>query len=443
MTTPPPFAPGSFTWAVGIEDTCVYPPDGTPPLDEHALTGHDDVWRDDLELAGKLGATAVRYGVSWPRAHVAPGRFDWDQLDAVTEYAVDHLGLTLVTDLVHYGTPQWLPGSFADPRYPDAVAEFAGALAERYRGRITHFTPLNEPVTTASFCGLRGIWPPRLTGWHGWTAVAVPIATGIARAAAAIRAAQPEARIVHVEAATQVRTSEPDLEPHRRQLTGIGWLPTDLALGRVTGDHPMHDWLVRHGADPGRLEWLVAHPAPVDLIGVNYYPDLTPRDLTTVGGDVLQVTYDRGALGLREALLAFRDRYGLPLLVTETSVEGDDDRREAWLMDSVAELRRLRADGLDVRGYTWWPLFDFVDWSWAAGGANVEEFAVARTTEDGSVDIGPAPPLGDPSAGKTPFLRRMGLVRLHEDDDGRLERHPTRVADGFAAHARSPEEDLR
>ncbi|SEE59320.1 family 1 glycosylhydrolase [Jiangella alba] len=444
MTTRPPFAPGSLTWAVGIEDTCVYPPDGTPPLDEHALTGHDEVWRDDLALAGKLGATAVRYGVSWPLAHPAPGTFDWDRLDAVAEYAVDHLGLTLVADLVHYGTPRWLPGSFADPRYPDAVAEFAGALAERYAGRITHFTPLNEPVTTASFCGLRGIWPPRRTGWDGWTAVAVPIAAGIARAARAIRAAQPRARIVHVEAATQVRTDEPALREHARFLAAIGWLPTDLALGRVTGEHPMRGWLLEHGADPGLLDRLVAEPAHVDLMGVNYYPDLTPRALTTAGGDVLQVAHDRGALGLREALLGFRERYGLPLVLTETSVEGDDERREAWLTESVAEVRRLRAEGLDVRGYTWWPLLDFVDWSWAAGGANVEEFAVARTADDGSVDIGPAPPLGDPSAGKTPFLRRMGLVRLREDGDGRLERQPTRVADGYAAHAqRLPEEDAR
>ncbi|PZF86723.1 family 1 glycosylhydrolase [Jiangella anatolica] len=438
MTTRPPFAPGSLTWAVGIEDTCVYPPDGAPPLDEHALTGHDEHWRDDLELAGKLGATVVRYGVSWPRTHVAPGTFDWDRLDEVTEYAAGDLGLTLVADLVHYGTPRWLPGSFADPGYVDAVAEFAGALAERYAGRITHFTPLNEPVTTASFCGLRGIWPPRMTGWDGWTAVAVPIAAGIARAAHAIRAAQPDARIVHVEAATHVRTSEPGLESQRRLLTDIGWLPTDLALGRVSGEHPMRDWLLRHGADADLLGELVAHPAPVDLIGVNYYPELTPRNLTTVGGEVLQVTYDRGADGLREALLAFRDRYGLPLLVTETSVEGDDDRREAWLTDSVAELRRLRAGGLDVRGYTWWPMLDFVDWSWAAGGANVEEFAVARTAADGSVDIGPAPSLGDPAAGKTPFLRRMGLVRLYETADGDLERQPTRVADEYAAQAQRP-----
>jgi beta-glucosidase/6-phospho-beta-glucosidase/beta-galactosidase len=442
MTTRPPFTPGSFTWAVGIEDTCVYPRDGSPPLDEHALTGHDEAWRDDLALAGKLGATAVRYGVSWPLTHVAPGVFDWDRLDGVVEYAADHLGLTLVADLVHYGTPRWLPGSFADPGYPDAVAEFAGALARRYAGRITHFTPLNEPVTTASFCGLRGVWPPRRTGWEGWTAVAVPIAAGIARAAAAIKEAQPGARIVHVEAATHVRTDEPGLEPRSRFLTGIGWLPTDLALGRVSAEHPMHAWLLRHGADPSLLDRLVAEPAPVDLVGVNYYPDLTPRRLTTVGDDVLQVAFDDGAAGLRAALTAFRDRYGLPLVVTETSVEGDDDRREAWLSASVAEVQRLRAEGLDVRGYTWWPLLDFVDWSWAAGGANVEEFAVARTAADGSVAIGPAPPLGDPSAGKTPFLRRMGLVRLHEDEDGRLDRQPTRVADEYAAHAqRLTEED--
>ena len=51
------------------------------------------------------------------------------------QYAGD-LGLTIVADLVHYGTPTWLDDSFADIGYPDAIAEFAGAFAARYRGLV-------------------------------------------------------------------------------------------------------------------------------------------------------------------------------------------------------------------------------------------------------------------------------------------------------------------
>jgi beta-glucosidase/6-phospho-beta-glucosidase/beta-galactosidase len=432
MTGAVPFAPNSMTWILGIEDTCVYPVDPSEPaLDEHELTEHSLRWKEDLAALKDLGATAVRYGVCWPTVHIAPDVFDWSVLDRVVPYAVDELELTIVADLVHYGTPRWLAGSFADPRYPEAIAAFAAAFASRYRDRVRHFTPLNEPVTTASFCGLRGVWPPALTGWDGWVAVAVPIALGMARTTHAIRSAHPDAVIVHVEAATLITTGESEHTEHADLLRAIGWLPTDLLMGTVTADHPMRPWLVEHGAAEDDLSWLVDNAASPDVMGVNYYPDLTPRRLESLDGRPTQVSHDRGATGLREAVAGFAIRYGLPVAITETSVEGTDEVREAWLRASAAVVSELVEEGVDLRGYTWWPMLDFVDWSWAASGTNVEEFAVMQVLADGSTSIGPAPSLGDPADGKTAFLRRMGLIRLEERGDGSLDRVATPAADAF------------
>ena len=421
-----------MTWLLGIEDTCVYPTSSTmTPLDEHVLTEHSVKWREDLTLLKSLGATAVRYGVSWPVVHTAPSLFDWTVLDDAIAFAVDELELTVVADLVHYGTPQWLLDSFADPGYPEAIEEFAAAFAARYVGKVSHFTPLNEPVTTASFCGLRGVWPPALRGWDGWVAVAVPIATGLVRSTRAIRAANPSAVIVHVEASTLVDTDDPDLAEHAALLSEIGWLPTDLMAGAVTRDDPRWSWLLAHGARERDLDWLNSNGVNPDMIGVNYYPNLTPRRLETMNGHAIQVSHDRWTTGLREALTGFAARYDLPVVLTETSIDGGDELREAWLRDSAAEVLNLQRDGVDIRGYTWWPMFDFVDWSWAAGGANVEEFAVVQALADGTSTVGPAVPLGNPADGKTAFLRRMGVVRLEEQDDGTLERRLTSAAHAF------------
>ena len=432
MSAAAPFGPNTLTWLLGIEDTCVYPTHSTmSPLDEHVLTEHHLNWREDLTLLQELGATAVRYGVSWPVVHTAPNEFDWTVLDETIAFAVDELGLTIVADLVHYGTPQWLSDSFADPRYPIAIESFSREFATRYHGKVNHFTPLNEPVTTASFCGLRGVWPPARTGWEGWVAVAVPIAIGMVRTTRAIREANPNAVIVHVEASILVDADDSHLADHATLLKDVGWLPTDLMMGRVAADDRRWLWLLDNGADRKDLEWLVQNAVSPDIIGVNYYPDLTPRHLESVEGHTMQISYDRWTAGLRQAITAFATRYGLPMVVTETSIEGTDQTREAWLRDSVAEIQQLVSEGIDIRGYTWWPLFDFVDWSWAAGGANVEEFAVVRALSDGSTSVGRAPSLGDPANGKTPFLRRMGLVRLEEQADGSLARQSTPAALAF------------
>lgn len=419
------FGADRLLWIVGIEDTCVVPPPDSPlgPLDEYDLTEHATHWREDLERARDLGADALRYGVRWPAVHLAPGVFDWSELDERLPYAVRSLGLTVIADLVHYGAPTWLPESFADDRYPTAIAEFAGAFAARYRGLVDHLTPLNEPLTTASFCGLRGVWPPARTGWTGWTEVTLGIVAGIRSSIAAIRAANPDAAIVHVEASA-LYGAGPDLEDHAELLRQIAALPTDLLLGRVDENHPMLPWLKERGADPERLHAFTVGVPTVDLLGVNYYPDLTPRILVRIGTAIEQRTEDRWTAGLSECLRWFADRYGLPLVVTETSVEGDSARRERWVTASAAVVSRLRGQGMDIRGYTWWPLFDFVDWSWASGGRNVEEFLLDDDGTSGSA----GQRYGDPSSGRGAFLRRMGLFALEEGSDGGLRRAATGAA---------------
>lgn len=438
---PAAFSPGSMTWLLGIEDTCVYPPArfDMAPLDEYELTEHNIRWREDLDAVHELGATALRYGVNWPLVHTAPGVFDWSALDDRLHHAAD-LGITVIADLVHYGTPTWLEGSFADPRYPDAIAEFAAAFATRYRGLVEHLTPLNEPVTTASFAGLRGVWPPALSGWSGWTTVVLGIVEGVRRTIAAARAANPDVVIVHVEASTIYLPSSPDLEEHADLLSALADLPSELLLGLVDENHPMHAWLLAHGADSAALLRFRLNVPAIDLLGMNYYPDLTPRALVHGVASVEQIAVNRWTDGLRDRLHYFARRYGIPLLVTETSIEGTEGVRTEWLIESARQVLALRNEGLDIRGYTWWPLFDFVDWSYASGGRNVEEFLLAPADGDEHHAAG-SEVYADVTAGKSAFLRRMGLLALEERQDGSLRRRPTTAATAFQNLAASEQLD--
>lgn len=424
------FAGGELRWLLGIEDTCVYPPEGSTMgrLDEHRLTGHDDRWREDFDRIASLGATGMRYGVSWPLVHTAPDEFDWGVLDERLAYATGALGLTVVADLVHYGTPTWLDGSFDDARYPEAIARFASEFAARYRGVVDHITPLNEPITTASFCGLRGVWPPALSGWEGWTRVTLAIVDGLQRSVRAIRQANPDAVIVHVEASALYETHDPDLAREVEHHAAVARLPTELMLGLVDEEHPLWPFLVDHGASPARLRGFRHGPPAIDVLGVNYYPDLTPRILRRSEGRIEQVTVDRGAEGLRRVIDDAGRRYGLPMAITETSIEGTHEVRRRWLESSVALVEEMRAEGCDIRGYTWWPLVDFVDWSYASGGRNVEEFVLDASSglaadEERFADRGDDP---------TPFFRRMGLVEV---DGTTLEREQTSAATSFSLAA--------
>jgi beta-glucosidase/6-phospho-beta-glucosidase/beta-galactosidase len=427
MTKPPFDAP--FVWAVGIEDTNVgWPLAGSPEgLDEFALTRHYDHWRADFALAAALGATQMRYGFPWYRINPAPGEWDWRWTDEIVAEA-NRLGLGLIVDLVHYGTPTWLAGSFTDPAYPDAVADYAAAVAKRYRGGLAGITPLNEPLVTASFCGQRGIWPPHGTGQRGWARVVVALAEGIQRAIHAIRRAAPETKIVHVEATHLWTTADSGLAAERDLLARKNFLPTDLVLGRVDATHSLCGWLIEHGIAPDRLEALAANPAEPDVIGLNYYPELSARELARDGGDVVGVTFNAWTQGLDSIIRGFVDRYGLPVLVSETAVEGDDAHRESWLEAVVTLLHDMRAEGVPVTGLVWWPLFDFVDWSWATGDQVIEEF---YSRIDGKISPIVPPPRGSDIEA---YFRRMGLFRLAARGAD-VARVPTPVAAAYRRHA--------
>ncbi|HET9221837.1 MAG TPA: family 1 glycosylhydrolase, partial [Roseiflexaceae bacterium] len=193
--------PSAFIWAGGIENTFI-PQErpGLRALDEYELTQHYEQWRGDLERAASLGISMLRWGVPWYRVEPHPGAFDWSWIDQVLDYMVRDLRIQPIVDLMHYGTPLWLEDSFAAPDYPERVAAYAGAFAARYGELVRYYTPLNEPIVNADFCGRRGVWPPYLTSDRGFVRVLLPIARGIQLSAQAIRATDPDAILVAVEA---------------------------------------------------------------------------------------------------------------------------------------------------------------------------------------------------------------------------------------------------
>ncbi|MDQ3856694.1 MAG: family 1 glycosylhydrolase, partial [Chloroflexota bacterium] len=357
---------GSFVWAVGIEDTFVGQPHRRTGrvLDEYELTDHYRLWREDLALVASLGVQMIRYGIPWYRVNPAPGVYDWAWTDEVLEHLVRDLRIQPIVDLMHYGCPLWLEGEFASPEYPERVAEYAQAFVERYRGLVRYYTPLNESLVNANFCGQTGLWPPYLHGTRGWVRVLMALVRGMARTIPAICSAQPEATIVHVEAASYYAAEDPSLASELQFRWRRQFLPADLLLGRVDGAHPLYPWLLSQGVAPEELDWLLTHRQDFHVFGCNFYPGISCwRVVRTPGGTGIK-RYYAGATELEAVVRAFHERYGKPVMLTETSTPGAVWRRERWLDTSVSATSRLRSDGVPVVGYTWWPVFSLVDWSY-------------------------------------------------------------------------------
>lgn len=359
----------AFLWCTGIEDTFITAPSPKTgrTLDEYELTGHYDRWHDDLGLMREAGVQAARYGIPWHRINPRPGVWEWEWADGPLERLLE-LGIAPIVDLVHYGLPAWIENAYLHPDYPQLVAEYAGRVAERFRGRIHAYTPLNEPRITAWYCGRLGWWPPFQRSWRGFVAVMLGVCRGIVATVEALREADPDILCVHVDATDLYRTQDPSLTSEAAHRQDLVFLALDLVSGKVDHAHPLHRWLLVQGAREPELAWFRDHPVPLPLIGINLYPMFTNKVLFRTGPGRTRIAMAYGSQSLVEDLgHLYWTRYAAPLLIAETASSGTVRRRREWLDASVAGVRQLRSAGVPLVGYTWWPLFALVTWAYRQG----------------------------------------------------------------------------
>jgi beta-glucosidase/6-phospho-beta-glucosidase/beta-galactosidase len=397
-------------FAVGIEDTFVpQQAPGQRALDEYELTQHYQQWHADIGLAAEVGATMIRYGVPWHVVNPQSGSWEWEWLDRVVE-RIAEVEIEPIVDLMHYGTPLWLEDQFLNPDYGYRVAEYAAQVAERYGDVLRIYTPLNEPLINAMYCGEWGIWPPHLRGHEGFVKLVRAIAQGIVKTQRAVAdVSGGTATYVHVEAAFRY-VGDTDNEV-ARLLLDRRFLVEDLLIGRIGSGHPMAEYLLAHGISEDDLSWFRDNTAEPDVIGINYYPSLSTERFVAGeqhAGDPSdpRPRQDDGIKGLEDVIGAWASRYKRPIFLTETSLPGGIDGRLQWLEASVAALRRMRAEGNEVVGYTWWPLFDMIHWSYRESRGLPQD-----------------------------YLLRAGLYDLEPDSAGTLSRVATPAAARFRALA--------
>ena len=365
-----------FIWAAGIENTFVpQARDGHRALDEYELMGHYGNWREDLALCSELGLQGVRWGVPWYKVEPESNKFEWGWIDEVVHYMVEELNVAPIIDLMHYGCPDWLARGFSNKDYPRYVARYAAAFAERYRHLIRWYTPLNEPIITALMCGMRGLWPPYQRGEKGYVRIMLQVARGIVETVKAIKAVDPTSVMFHVEATGLTRTIREDLASLARDEMHRGYLCYDLITGALSQDHLLFSWLLRNGVPIDELVYLQENKISLDIVGMNFYPQWSTKQiyLDKRGRIAFRETEPEGN-GFSELIAHYHERYNVPIMITETSAVGSDETRLAWLQSSVAMIKDLRAKGVPVVGYTWFPLFTMIDWRYRFGSEPLENY---------------------------------------------------------------------
>ncbi|WP_222840617.1 family 1 glycosylhydrolase [Hymenobacter puniceus] len=358
----------------GVECTCRRIEDSYS--DQLTRSGHRHRLTD-LDLFAELGLRTLRYPVLWE--HTAPDSLDhpdWRWPDERLP-RLQALGIEPIVGLVHHGSgPRYT--ALNQPDFAPGLARYAGLVARRYPW-VRYYTPVNEPLTTARFSGLYGLWYPHGTTDAAFVRVLYNQLLATKLAMQAIRRVNPAAQLVQTEDLGQTHSTplladQASFENHRR------WLTFDLLSGAVTQQHPLWSYLRRHGLHTAELLNFQYDPLPPDILGINYYatserflddrlrfypgrgtlPALSGRP-AYVDVEAVRVP-DAHLLGLEGVLQQAWARYGRPLAVTESHLGCTREEQMRWLHQAWEATNRLRASGVDVRGLTVWSLLGAYDW---------------------------------------------------------------------------------
>lgn len=337
--------------------------------DQTILTGHHDR-PDDLRLIADLGVRKLRYPVLWERVEAGrSGEWDWRWTDERLA-TIRQLGIAPIVGLLHHGSGPRDTSLIADD-FVERFAAFAGATAARYPW-LERWTPINEPLTTARFSTLYGIWYPHARD-EGLFWLALLNQVDATRAAMrAIRAVNSAATLIQTEDLGQVHAT-PEVAEAAAHLNHRRWMTWDLLCGRVTPGHSLWDRLAEYGlADRARA--IADDPCPPDVIGINYYPTsdrfldhrhgLYPSPADTPYRDLVAYrVLDPSPAGLQELLCQTWDRYGIAIAVTECHLGCTRDEQLRWLVESWQACARAAKDGVRIEALTAWALFGNVDWT--------------------------------------------------------------------------------
>ncbi|HZS07913.1 MAG TPA: hypothetical protein VFD58_23975 [Blastocatellia bacterium] len=229
------------------------------------LTGHAEQLEPDYRLfREEFGLTLYRDGAWLARSYPKPGEFDWGYLDRLAAVSNRQVYLSLC----HYEWPPWIEEEdIHNGRVIDLMAEFAGRVAARYRGRFAGYIPVVECGYWTAMMTDWGRWWPAVKGKpsHSWWKLYPVIGRMMIRMARAVREADPDAVIAlsepwawhpHVSLEDQGRPFNTLLgrrDPIAARETGSDEWGGDPSLLQVVGLNFYNNWGVEQGWPLSRL----------------------------------------------------------------------------------------------------------------------------------------------------------------------------------------------
>jgi beta-glucosidase/6-phospho-beta-glucosidase/beta-galactosidase len=404
---------------------------------------------EDVDLIAAMHLDSYRFSIEWARVEPKKDMIDEAALDHYGKL-IDALVAKHIRPMItihHFSNPVWvddprdagckngpsdtnlcgLDNPVGAPLVIAQAAEHAKLLAKRFGDRVDDWGTVNEPVNYLLAAYGAGQYPPGKFDILMVDKFAGAIKSYIGMHAAIYKAIK-EADTVDADG-DGVAASVGFTHGAQEWVPARGGKLSDRADDIAARDRLL--WLyeylfvesIRQGQFDANLDGKMDEPHPewkgtLDWLGVQYYfrggvtadPALIPGfDLTACFGGydagscvapidptyyVPVMKYEHHPEGLYTILKDFGARWpDLPLMVTESGIATRvGARRAEMIVRALEAVNKARAEGVDVRGYYHWSIYDNFEWALGFtpqfGLYSVDRTTFARTPTEGATVFG-------------------------------------------------------
>jgi beta-glucosidase/6-phospho-beta-glucosidase/beta-galactosidase len=214
----------------------------------------------------------------------------------------------------------------------------------------------------AVFSAKYGWWNEQLKTDLGFVTALKHIVKANVMAMIEILKRRPDAIFIQSESSEYFHADSPAAIGFAEHMNQKRFLSLDLNYGRRV-DSDMYEYLLANGMSRDEYGWFLTHRLKQHcILGNDYY--LTNEHRVFASGET---TSSGEVFGYSEITRQYYDRYGLPVMHTETNLKEGETGEEAvqWLWKEWANVLRIRNVGIPTVGFTWYSLTDQVDWDTA------------------------------------------------------------------------------
>ncbi|SES15788.1 glycoside hydrolase family 1 protein [Salipaludibacillus aurantiacus] len=374
---------------------------------------HYHRYEEDVNLMAEMGLQAYRFSIAWSRIYPqGKGAINEEGLkfyDRLIDLLLEKNIEPIIT-VYHWDLPQALMdeyGGWESRQIIDDFNNYCITLFKRYGDRVKYWVTLNEQNIFIGLGYKSGMHPPGVKDTKRMHQANHNAFLANAKAVQSFRKLVPDGHAGPSFAYGPVYPIDSDpeniLAAENAEEMNNHWYMDVYAWGKYP--ETTLDYLQKEGIAPviedGDMELL--NEGKPDFMGINYYQTTTveknpldgvgegkmntsgkkgtssesgvPGMFKTIRNPNLETTnwdWEIDPVGLRIGMRRIKNRYSLPILISENGLgefdkleENDeihDDYRIDYINHHLVEIQKAMTDGVDIIGYCTWSFTDLLSW---------------------------------------------------------------------------------